>query len=52
MRRTMHACWKLRECSMIDQGIDGLLKTKTDYRDKDRTDKAALIRLKQELGKG
>jgi hypothetical protein len=32
--------------------IDGLLKTKTDYRDKDRIDKAALMRLKQELGKG
>lgn len=32
--------------------IDGLLKTKTDYRDKDRIDKAALMRLKQALGKG
>jgi len=48
----MHACWKSRECSMIDLDIDGLLKTKTDYRDKDRIDKAALMRLKQELGKG
>jgi len=37
---------------MIDLDIDGLLKTKTDYRDKDRIDKAALMRLKQELGKG
>lgn len=30
--------------------IDGLLKTKTDYRDKDRIDKEVLTRLKQELG--
>jgi len=28
------------------------LNTKTDHRDKDRIDKAALMRLKQELGKG
>jgi len=32
--------------------IDGLLKTKTDFRDKDLIDKAALLRLKQGLGKG
>jgi len=31
--------------------IDGLLKTKTDYRDKDRIDRDALMRLKRELGK-
>jgi hypothetical protein len=30
--------------------IDGLLKTKTDYRDKDRIDKDVLLRLKQQLG--
>jgi hypothetical protein len=32
--------------------IDGLLKTKTDYRDKDLIDKGVLTRLKQELDKG
>lgn len=30
--------------------IDGLLKTKTDYRDKDRIDRDVLLRLKQQLG--
>jgi hypothetical protein len=30
--------------------IDGLLKTKTDYRDKDRIDREVLLRLKQQLG--
>ena len=30
--------------------IDGLLKTKTDYRYKDRIDREALLRLKQQLG--
>jgi hypothetical protein len=30
--------------------IDGLLKTKTDYRDKDRIDREVLIRLKTQLG--
>ncbi len=30
--------------------IDGLLKTKTEYRDKDRIDRAALLRLKHRLG--
>ena len=30
--------------------IEGLLKTKTDYRDKDRIDREALLRLKQQLG--
>jgi len=30
--------------------IDGLLKTKTDYRDKDKIDIAVLTRLKRELG--
>jgi hypothetical protein len=29
--------------------IDGLLKTKTDYRDKDRIDREALARLKRQL---
>ena len=29
--------------------IEGLLKTKTDYRDKDRIDREALERLKREL---
>jgi hypothetical protein len=29
--------------------IEGLLKTKTDYRDKDRIDREALLRLKQQL---
>lgn len=29
--------------------IEGLLKTKTDYRDKDRIDREALLRLKQRL---
>ncbi|MEY2954174.1 MAG: hypothetical protein RLZZ401_2261, partial [Pseudomonadota bacterium] len=29
--------------------IEGLLKTKTDYRDKDRIDREALERLKQQL---
>ncbi|MEO8024559.1 hypothetical protein [Polaromonas sp.] len=29
--------------------IEGLLKTKTDYRDKDRIDREALMRLKQQL---
>ncbi len=29
--------------------IEGLLKTKTDYRDKDRIDREALARLKQQL---
>lgn len=29
--------------------IDGLLKTKTDYRDKDRIDRDALKRLKRQL---
>jgi hypothetical protein len=29
--------------------IEGLLKTKTDYRDKDRIDREALTRLKQQL---
>lgn len=32
--------------------IDGLLKTKTDFRDKDLIDKAVLLRLKQGLDKG
>jgi hypothetical protein len=32
--------------------IDGLLKTKTDYREKDRIDKGVLTRLKQELNRG
>lgn len=32
--------------------IEGLLKTKTDYRDKDRIDRDALMRLKRELDKG
>ena len=32
--------------------IDGLLKTKTDYREKDLIDKSVLSRLKRELGKG
>ncbi len=31
--------------------IDGLLKTKTDYRDKDRIDREALTRLKNQLSK-
>lgn len=31
--------------------IDGLLKTKTDYRDKDRIDREVLARLKQALGR-
>jgi hypothetical protein len=31
--------------------IDGLLKTKTDYREKDRIDKSVLIRLKQGLSR-
>jgi hypothetical protein len=30
--------------------IEGLLKTKTDYRDKDRIDCEALLRLKRQLG--
>jgi len=30
--------------------IEGLLKTKTDYRDKDRIDREALMRLKRQLG--
>lgn len=30
--------------------IEGLLKTKTDYRDKDRIDRDVLMRLKRELG--
>lgn len=30
--------------------IDGLLKTKTDFRDKDKIDREALMRLKKELG--
>lgn len=30
--------------------IDGLLKTKTDYRDKDKIDIAVLTRIKRELG--
>lgn len=30
--------------------IDGLLKTKTDYRDKDRIDREVLLRLKRQLG--
>ena len=30
--------------------IEGLLKTKTDYRDKDRIDREALLRLKRQLG--
>lgn len=30
--------------------IEGLLKTKTDYRDKDRIDREALLRLKKQLG--
>lgn len=30
--------------------IDGLLKTKTDYRDKDRIDREVLLRLKRDLG--
>ena len=30
--------------------IEGLLKTKTDYRDKDRIDREVLLRLKQQLG--
>lgn len=30
--------------------IDGLLKTKTDYRDKDRIDRDVLLRLKKQLG--
>jgi hypothetical protein len=30
--------------------IDGILKTKTNYRDKDKIDIAVLTRLKQELG--
>ena len=30
--------------------IEGLLKTKTDYRDKDRIDRETLLRLKQQLG--
>ena len=30
--------------------IEGLLKTKTDYRYKDRIDREALLRLKQQLG--
>jgi len=30
--------------------IEGLLKTKTDYRDKDRIDRQALMRLKRQLG--
>ncbi len=29
--------------------IDGLLKTKTDYRDKDRIDRVVLLRLKAQL---
>lgn len=29
--------------------IEGLLKTKTDYRDKDRIDREALLRLKRQL---
>ena len=32
--------------------IDGLLKTKTDYREKDLIDKRVLTKLKQQLGKG
>lgn len=31
--------------------IDGLLKTKTDYRDKDRIDKEVLLRLKAQLNR-
>lgn len=30
--------------------IEGLLKTKNDYRDKDRIDREVLLRLKQQLG--
>ncbi len=30
--------------------IEGLLKTKTNYRDKDRIDREALLRLKRQLG--
>lgn len=37
---------------IVTLDIEGLLKTKTDYRDKDRIDKAALTQLKQALGKG
>lgn len=29
--------------------IEGLLKTKTDYRDKDRIDREVLLRLKKQL---
>jgi hypothetical protein len=32
--------------------IEGLLKTKTDYRDKDRIDREALERLKTHLQQG
>jgi hypothetical protein len=32
--------------------IDGLLKTKTDFREKDLIDRSVLSRLKRELGKG
>lgn len=35
------------EIRMLD--IDGLLKTKTDYRDKDRIDREVLLRLKARL---
>jgi hypothetical protein len=31
--------------------IEGLFKTKTEYRDKDCIDRDALMRLKRELGK-
>jgi len=36
--------------SIATLDIDGLLKTKTDYRDKDRIDKDVLTRIKQQLG--
>jgi hypothetical protein len=35
---------------IVTLDIDGLLKTKTDYRDKDRIDREVLMRLKRELG--
>lgn len=37
---------------VITLNIEGLLKTKTDYRDKDRIDRQALSRLLRESGEG
>jgi len=37
---------------VVTLNIEGLLKTKTDYRDKDRIDRAALSRLLEQLKRG